>query len=128
MNNPTVIKVTTHARRSLLAHGIYRLQYLPDTYVKATEGSVGCMCFESLTLARDFINYTYSYAQRKQFLYLRVRGIGGFLYRPRVSGDTTAMGLKEFYVYFRTSARDLIINCIIAPPGTICFPEIYVLD
>ena len=122
MKNPIVIKVTTFDRRSLLARGIYRLQYLANTNVKAVEGSLGCMCFDSLEPAKYFIPYTYPWAESNHFLYLRVRGIDAGLYRPHVSRDTTMFGLKEFYINARVS------NCIVAPPGTACYLEIRVLN
>ena len=115
--NPIVYKVTTWDRRSIMARGAYRLTYLKGTKVIAPMHSVGCMCFESLKTAEDFAFHYFS----RTFGFLRVEGIGKAIVMPDIALWYSEADLSNFYTNDHVHGGN-------APRGTVCYPEILMLD
>ena len=130
MPNPIVIKVTRVDRSSLLAMGIYRLQYEKGTRVKAYAGSVGCMCFETMEVAELFITHVSMIRLPRvdQLRYLRVEGIGESRFPRWISKYLAEEYLVRFYDLRANISRTRSPHVRSTPFGTICYPEILVLD
>ena len=116
-----VIKVTQKDRSSLAALGAYRLVYWKNSLVKAPEGSLGCMCFETVAIARKFISYNF-FSYRETCKYLRIEGFGEPQFPTRISLNATESSLHVFYHEVD------VLNAMPPPKGTICYPEVLVLD
>ena len=128
---PVVHKVTTWDRKSIMACDTYCLNYLAGARVTAPTHSLGCMCFESLEFARKFVACSFLFPIRPQgFCFLRVRGIGKATVRPAIASGYTASELLTFYgrnfKYARNFKGDIYKR--LAPIGTVCYPEVLVLD
>ena len=113
----TVIKVTSRNRKSIFAHGIYELKYEKGSIVKAPVDSLGCMCFETLPDAEKFvIRGSFRY-----ILYLKVTGLGEESVPSMLSVYSSERALRAFYASKPGSLRP-------PPTGTVCYPEVLVLD
>ena len=115
-----VIKVTRYDRSSLVALGAYRLVYLKSRRILAPKDSLGCMCFKSKRMATEFaLRFP---LHRKSFRYLRVEGIGKPRFPVRISFSTTEDDLHSFYQDLYSYGQTSV------PEGTVCYPEVRVLD
>ena len=120
MKNSIVIKVVRGDRSSLFAEGIYRLKYRRGVKVTAYEGSVGCMCFTSFEAADIFAKATHGLARLQELRYLQVEGIGDPHIPKWIAGSYVESAVRDFYVRRRGLSRP--------PKGTVCYPEVLVLD
>ena len=113
----TAIKVTRKNRKSIFAHGIYELKYEKGSIVKAPVDSLGCMCFETLPDAEKFVTR----GSFQHILYLKVTGLGEESFPRILSFYSSEKTLRMFY----TSKLRLLRS---PPTGTVCYPEVLVLD
>lgn len=119
----TVIKVTHKDRKSIAASGIYQLKYRKNSVVKAPAGSFGCMCFETLQAAEEYVAWGFF----DNILYLRVKGLGKASAPQTLSFYTYEDALRDFYATFEVYvAGTLLLRQ--PPPGMICYPAVRVLD
>jgi len=106
-------------RYSAFAQGKYELEYLVGTIVRSVEGTFGVSVFKTKRQAESF-------RSGRTFLkVIHVRPIGRGKTIRILSSNISELGLMDFYI---KKEHNTTKGFRIAPPGTISYPAVEVLD
>lgn len=110
-----VVKKTTHRSIIINARSKYCLTYNKDTIVKAPEGTLGIMVFKTKKYAELFAE-----CHDNNSIIKKVVPIGRGRSPETISRKVGTRELNEFY---KTGSMIQV-----PPSGTICYPEVIVVD
>jgi len=108
-------KVVWKDRGSFNRNDCFSLKYEKDKIVKAKDDTLGIFCFKTFYNAK---NYCYS----KYSEIIRVKPIGRGKIPKRIASRLTNDGIVSFY------KNEIGYDTSFIPYGTICYPEVLVLD
>ena len=114
--------LVNNVRVSVFAGGSYCREYQKDKIVEAEPGSYGIMLFETWNDASLF--RPDSWRMRR---IIKVQPIGR---GKRVKFVSSAQSEDNLYEFYKTNHRDhdWSLIALAAPPGTICYPKVKVLE
>lgn len=92
----------------------YYKKYQKNTIVKATDGSLGIFCFDTIENATEF--------RRGTTLIVKVKSIGK---GKRIKNRAITTHSLEFFNFYNRKRNS---KCHIIPKGTICYPAVEVLE